>query len=101
MKVFYEKDANEGLLKSKRIAVIGYGSQGHAHANNLQDSGHDVIVGLQPASRSWKKAEEAGLEVTFTTEAAAKAAEIMMTVPDELAPAIYRTEIAPALKHGK
>ncbi|MBX3288465.1 MAG: ketol-acid reductoisomerase [Acidobacteria bacterium] len=101
MKVFYEKDANDGLLKSKRIAVIGYGSQGHAHANNLKESGHDVIVGLPQESRSWKKAEDAGLEVTFTAEAAEKADVIMMTVPDELAPAIYRNEIAPALKAGK
>ncbi|MBX3245168.1 MAG: ketol-acid reductoisomerase [Acidobacteria bacterium] len=101
MKVFYEKDANDGLLKSKRIAVIGYGSQGHAHANNLKESGHDVIVGLPQDSKSWKKAEEAGLEVTFTTEAAEKADVIMMTVPDELAPAIYKNEIAPALKAGK
>lgn len=101
MKVFYEKDANDGLLKSKRIAIIGYGSQGHAHANNLKDSGHDVIVGLPEGSKSWKKAEEAGLEVTFTSEAAEKADVIMMTVPDELAPSIYRESIAPVLTAGK
>ncbi len=57
MKVFYDKDADDSLLRSKRIAVIGYGSQGHAHANNLKESGHDVIVGLHADSKSWKKAE--------------------------------------------
>jgi ketol-acid reductoisomerase len=101
MKVFYEKDADAELLKSKRIAVIGYGSQGHAHANNLKDSGYDVIVGLPQDSKSWKKAEEAGLEVTFTAEAAEKADVIMMVVPDEKAPSIYRNEIEPALTEGK
>ncbi|HLA96029.1 MAG TPA: NAD(P)-binding domain-containing protein, partial [Pyrinomonadaceae bacterium] len=90
MKVFYEKDADADLLKEKRIAVIGYGSQGHAHANNLKDSGYDVIVGLPQESKSWKKAEDAGLEVTFTREAAEKADVIMMVVPDERAPTIYR-----------
>ncbi|MEQ1762275.1 MAG: ketol-acid reductoisomerase [Pyrinomonadaceae bacterium] len=101
MKVFYEKDADAELLKSKRIAVIGYGSQGHAHANNLKDSGYDVIVGLPEDSKSWQKAEEAGLEVTFTSEAAEKADVIMMVVPDEKAPTIYRNEIEPALTEGK
>jgi ketol-acid reductoisomerase len=101
MKVFYERDADAELLRSKRIAVIGYGSQGHAHANNLKDSGFDVIVGLPEDSKSWKKAEEAGLEVTFTREAAEKADVIMIVVPDEKAPAIYRNEIEPALTDGK
>ena len=101
MKVFYEKDADANLLTSKRVAVIGYGSQGHAHANNLKDSGHDVIVGLPQDSKSWKKAEDAGLEVTFTREAAEKADVIMMAVPDERAPSIYRNEIEPALSAGK
>ena len=66
MKVFYDVDADEQLIKNNRVAVIGYGSQGHAHANNLKDSGCDVIVGLPKESKSWKKAEEAGLEVMFT-----------------------------------
>lgn len=101
MKVFYEKDANGDLLKQKRIAMIGYGSQGHAHANNLKDAGFDVIIGLPQDSKSWKKAEEAGFEVTFTGEAAEKADVIMMTVPDEKAPTIFRNEIAPALSAGK
>ena len=101
MKVFYDKDADANLLRSKRIAVIGYGSQGHAHANNLKESGHDVIVGLHADSKSWKKAEEAGLEVTFAGEAAEKADLIMMAVPDELGPSIYKNDIEPALKDGK
>jgi ketol-acid reductoisomerase len=101
MKVFYDKDADANLLRSKRIAVIGYGSQGHAHANNLKDSGCDVIVGLYADSKSWKKAEEAGLEVTFVREAAEKADVIMMVVPDELAPTIYRNDIEPVLTDGK
>ncbi len=101
MKVFYDKDADANLLQSKRIAVIGYGSQGHAHANNLKESGHDVIVGLHADSKSWKKAEEAGLEVTFAREAAEKADVIMMAVPDELGPSIYKNDIEPALKDGK
>ena len=101
MNVFYEKDADAELLKSKRIAVIGYGSQGHAHANNLKDAGYDVIVGLPEDSKSWKKAEDAGLEVTFTSEAAERADVIMIVVPDEKAPTIYRNEIEPALTEGK
>jgi ketol-acid reductoisomerase len=101
MKVFYDNDADANILRPKRIAVIGYGSQGHAHANNLKDSGCDVIVGLHPESKSWEKAEEAGLEVTFVGEAAEKADVIMMAVPDELAPSIYRHNIVPALSAGK
>lgn len=101
MKVFYDADANIELIKSKRIAVIGYGSQGHAHANNLKESGCDVIVGLPPESRSWQKARDAGLEVNFTRDAAEMADVVMMLVPDELAPGIYRNEIEPILKPGK
>ncbi len=101
MKVFYDSDADLNLLREKRIAVIGYGSQGHAHANNLKESGCDVIVGLHADSKSWKKTEEAGLEVTFVREAAEKADVIMMAVPDELAPTIYRNDIEPALTPGK
>lgn len=101
MQVFYKKDADANLLKDKRIAVIGYGSQGHAHAINLKDAGYEVIVGLPLVSTSWKKAEDAGLEVTFTREAAEKADVIMMVVPDEKAPTIYRNEIEPELTAGK
>ena len=101
MKVFYDKDADSQLVKNKRIAVIGYGSQGHAHANNLKDSGCDVIVGLAGSSKSWDRAKYAGLEVTHTADAAAVADVVMMLVPDELAPSVYRNEIANALTAGK
>ena len=101
MKVFYDRDANEELIKNKRVAVIGYGSQGHAHANNLKDSGCEVIVGLPQDSKSWQKAQDAGLEVTFTREAVEKADVVMVLVPDEVAPTVYRNEIEPALTAGK
>src|SRR6188768_285528 len=101
MKVFYDSDADQQLIKNKRIAVIGYGSQGHAHANNLKDAGCDVIVGLPLESRSWEKAKEAGLEVMFTRDAVEMADVIMVLVPDELAPSVYRNEIEPALTAGK
>ncbi|MGB7069351.1 MAG: ketol-acid reductoisomerase [Pyrinomonadaceae bacterium] len=101
MKVFYDKDADTQLIKDKRVAVIGYGSQGHAHANNLKASGCDVVVGLSKDSASRAKAEAAGLEVLYTRDAADSADVIMVLVPDELAPGIYRDEIAPVLKPGK
>lgn len=101
MKVYYDADANEQLIKNKRIAVIGYGAQGHAHANNLKDSGCDVIVGLPANSKSWQKARDAGLEVMFTRDAVEMADVVMVLVPDELAPTVYRSEIEPALKAGK
>jgi ketol-acid reductoisomerase len=101
MKVFYDKDADEQLIKNKRVAVIGYGSQGHAHANNLKDSGADVIVGLPPGSKSWQKAEAAGHEVMFTSDAVKMADVMMVLVPDELAPTVYKNEIEPFLSDGK
>src|SRR4051812_30781334 len=101
MKVFYDADAQAQLIKGKRIAVIGYGSQGHAHANNLKESGCDVVVGLPAGSKSWQKARDAGLEVTFTREAVERADVVMILVPDEIAPTVYRNEIAPALAEGK
>ncbi len=101
MRVFYDADTDPQLIKDKRIAVIGYGSQGHAHANNLKDSGCNVIVGLPAGSRSWDKAKEAGFEVLYTRDAAESADLIMVLVPDELAPGVYRDEIAPALKPGR
>jgi ketol-acid reductoisomerase len=101
MKVFYDTDANQQLIKNKRVAVIGFGSQGHAHANNLKDSGCDVIVGLPQNSKSWAKAEAAGHEVTFTAEAVKMADVVMVLVPDELAPSVYRSEIEPNLSAGK
>lgn len=101
MKVYYDKDANEQLIKNKRVAVIGFGSQGHAHANNLKDSGADVIVGLPQNSKSWAKAEAAGHEVMFTGDAVKMADVVMVLVPDELAPSVYKNEIEPNLSAGK
>ena len=101
MKVFYDKDANLNLLKDKRIAVIGYGSQGHAHANNLKDSGFEVVVGLSQGSPSHAKTKEAGLESMFTPDAAEWADVIMILVPDEIARTVYKNDIEPVLKAGK
>ena len=100
-KRFYEKDGDLALLKGKTVAIIGYGSQGHAHALNLRDSGVDVVVGLYAGSNSWAKAEAAGLKVLPVSEAAQAASVIMMLVPDHLQGDIYRNEIAPALTPGK
>ena len=99
-KMFYEKDTNLGLLKGKKVAVIGFGSQGHAHALNLHESGVDVVVGLYEGSKSWDKVKEAGLEVATTAEAAKKADIIMILVPDEKQAKLYREEIAPYLEEG-
>ena len=99
-KMFYEKDTNLGLLQGKKIAVIGFGSQGHAHALNLHESGVDVVVGLYEGSKSWDKVKEAGLEVATTAEAAKKADIIMILVPDEKQAKLYREEIAPYLEEG-
>ncbi|MBN1399260.1 MAG: ketol-acid reductoisomerase [Anaerolineae bacterium] len=99
--IYYENDADLSLLEGKKIAIIGYGSQGHAHALNLQDSGCDVRVGLYKGSRSWATAEQAGLTVKLSAEAATEADIIMMLVPDTQAPRIYREDIAPNLSAGK
>ncbi|MBC5647476.1 ketol-acid reductoisomerase [Christensenella tenuis] len=100
MKMYYDRDCNLSLLKGKTVAIIGYGSQGHAHAQNLKESGVDVVVGLYEGSRSWKSAEEAGLKV-MTSEEAAKAADIVMIlVPDEKQGKIYEG-IAPYMTEGK
>jgi len=101
MKVYTERDADLARLKGKKVAVIGYGSQGHAHAQNLRDSGMDVTVGLRGDSASWKKAEGAGLRVLPTAEAAAWGDVVMILVPDELAGDMYAAEIAPGLAAGK
>jgi ketol-acid reductoisomerase len=101
MQVYYDRDADLGVLKGKRVAVLGYGSQGHAHANNLRDSGIDVVVGLRRESKSWAKAENAGLKVAETADAV-KTADIVMTLlPDELQGEAYEREIKPGLKNGK
>jgi ketol-acid reductoisomerase len=101
MNIYYDKDADLELLRQKQIAIIGYGSQGFAQANNLNDSGCKVIVGLRPASPSWQKAESAGLRVLPVAQAAAEADLVMMLVPDELAPDIYAREVAESITPGK
>src|SRR5690348_13939660 len=101
MNIFYDKDADLGLLRDKQIAVIGYGSQGFAQANNLKDSGCNVTVGLRKDSASWAKAQEAGLNVLPVAQAAAEADIVMMLVPDELASDIYAREIAESITPGK
>ncbi|WP_054199702.1 ketol-acid reductoisomerase [Clostridium baratii] len=99
-KMFYEKDTNLELLKGKKVAVIGYGSQGHAHALNLHESGIDVVVGLYEGSKSVNRAKEAGLEVLSVKEAAKVADIIMILVPDEKQAKLYKEEIAPNLSSG-
>jgi ketol-acid reductoisomerase len=99
--MYYEKDCDLGALRDKTIAVIGYGSQGHAHALNAKESGFKVIVGLYEGSKSWKRAEEAGLEVRTAASAAEAADFIMLLVNDEKQAKLYRESIEPALKPGK
>jgi len=98
---FYEKDGDLALLKGKTVAIIGYGSQGHAHALNLRDSGVDVVVGLYAGSNSWAKAEAAGLRVLTTADAAKAASVIMILVADHIQGDLYHREIAPHLTAGK
>lgn len=97
---YYDHDCNLGLLDGKTVAIIGYGSQGHAHAQNLKESGVNVVVGLRKSSASWKKAEDAGLKVMEVDEAAKAGDFVMMLVPDELAADIYAEKVAPNLKEG-
>ena len=99
-RIFYEKDCDVSKLDGKTVAIIGYGSQGHAHALNLKDSGVDVIVGLYDGSKSWKKAEDQGLKVYTTAEAAKRADIIMILINDEKQAAMYKKDIAPNLKAG-
>jgi ketol-acid reductoisomerase len=101
VQAYYDKDANLNDIKDKKIAVIGFGSQGHAQAMNLADSGCDVVVGLKSTSASVAKAQKAGLKVMSVREAAEHADVIMCLVPDEIAPKLYENEIAPALRAGK
>src|SRR5580765_1154544 len=100
-KRFYEKDGNLGLLKGRTVAIIGYGSQGHAHALNLRDSGVDVVVGLYSGSSSWAKAEAAGLKVMTAADAAKAANIIMILVADHIQGDLYNKEIAPHMTAGK
>lgn len=98
--IYHEQDANPDLIQGKKIAVIGYGSQGHAHALNLKDSGCDVRVGLREGSKSWADAEEAGLKVMTVADAAKEADLIMILAPDEKQAEIYEENIAPNLNPG-
>ena len=100
-KRFYEKDGNLDALKGRTVAIIGYGSQGHAHALNLRDSGIDVVVGLYPGSKSWQKAEAAGLKVMNTADAAKAADTVMILVADHIQGDLYNKEIAPHMTPGK
>jgi ketol-acid reductoisomerase len=100
IKKYYDTDCNLGLLDGKTISIIGYGSQGHAHAQNLKESGANVVVGLRKSSSSWKKAEDAGLKVMEVAQAAKVGDFVMMLVPDELAPAIYHSQIKENLEPG-
>lgn len=100
MKVYYEDDANLGVLKNKKVAVLGFGSQGHAHALNLKESGMNVIVGLRKTSASWEKAQKAGLEVKEVADAVKWADVIMILLPDQNQKEVYDKEIAPNLKSG-
>ena len=98
---FYEKDGDLSRLKNRTIAIVGYGSQGHAHALNLRDSGLDVVVGLYPGSKSWQKAEAAGLKVLTTSDAAKAADTVMILVADHIQGDLYNNEIAPHMTDGK
>ena len=99
-KMFYEKDTNLDLLKGKKVAVIGYGSQGHAHALNIHESGVDVVVGLYEGSKSWDRVKEAGLEVATVANAVKSADVVMMLVPDEKQAKLYKEEVAQNLESG-
>ncbi len=99
-KIYYQSDCDLGLLKDKTVAIIGYGSQGHAHALNLHDSGVNVVVGLYEGSKSWAKAEAAGLKVMTAPEAAKIADIIMILIPDEKQAELYKRDIEPNLSEG-
>ncbi len=101
LRVYYDADADLNLLKGKRVAVIGYGSQGHAHSLNLKDNGVDVMVGLYKGSRSWEKAEQNGLKVATVEEATVAADFVMVLVPDQTQASLYKQAIEPNLKAGK
>ncbi|MBA0903106.1 MAG: ketol-acid reductoisomerase [Candidatus Nitrotoga sp.] len=98
MKVYYDKDANLSLIKGMEISIIGYGSQGHAHALNLKESGVNVTVGLRKSGASWKKAEAAGHKVMEVAAAVVSADVVMMLLPDENIPDVYQAEVAPNMK---
>ncbi len=100
MQVYYDKDADLSVIRGKKVAIIGYGSQGHAHANNLKDSGVDVVVGLRASSASVAKAQNSGLTVKDVPEAVAGADVVMILTPDEFQSKLYKEEIEPNIKQG-
>ena len=100
MKVYYDKDADLSLIQKKKVSIIGYGSQGHAHAQNLRDSGVEVVVGLRKGGASWSKAEGAGLKVKEVADAVKEADVVMILLPDENIPDVYNKEVAPNIKAG-
>ena len=100
MNVFYDKDCDLSLIKGKRIAIIGYGSQGHAHALNLNDSGMNVVVGLRKEGASWGKAAKAGLKVAEIRDAVKDADLVMLLMPDETIASVYQADIAPVIKQN-
>lgn len=100
LNIYYDKDCDLGLIKSKKVAVIGFGSQGHAHAENLRDSGVSVVVGLHSGGKSWEKAKSKGFEVLEVSEASKQSDVIMILAPDELQAEIYESSIKPNLQKG-
>ena len=100
MKIYYDKDCDLSIIQGKKVTIIGYGSQGHAHANNLKDSGVDVTVGLRAGSTSAKKAQDAGLNVMDTVDAVKQADLVMVLTPDEFQSHLYKSDIEPNLKQG-
>src|SRR6056297_2884571 len=100
MRVYYDKDCDLSLIQGKKVAIVGYGSQGHAHANNLKESGVDVTVALREGSSSAAKAEAAGLKVASVEDASKNADVVMILAPDENQKAIYETQVAPHLAQG-
>ena len=101
MKVYYDKDADLSLIKGKKVTIVGYGSQGHAHAQNLNDSGVKVTVGLRKGGASWDKAKKAGLKVAEVGEAVKGADFVMMLMPDEHIAAVYKSEVEPQHQEGR
>ncbi len=100
MKIYYEKDADLSLIKGKKVTIVGYGSQGHAHAQNLNDSGVKVTVGLRKDGASWDKAKKAGLKVAEVADAVKGADVVMMLMPDEHIAATYKSGVEPNIKKG-
>ncbi|MDO8420118.1 MAG: NAD(P)-binding domain-containing protein, partial [Rubrivivax sp.] len=100
MKVYYDKDADLSLIKGKNVAIIGYGSQGHAHAQNLNDSGVKVTVGLRRGGASWAKVEKAGLKVAEVADAVKGADVVMILLPDEQIGAVYKNDVEPNIREG-